>query len=130
MSSIAWMASRLHYLSLDHLQLVYLLADIKLPIVFDEMGVLLCGSHRPPMRQRPSKSIRSNKLPAWAGVQLSLLVRSHSAPLDVIVPQSFSRGEPLLSIELGGRKPLSPTVLQKDYKPQGELLAIIAAASL
>ncbi len=55
-------------LSLHDLKLVYFFPDIKLSIVFDKVGLLLCAPHRAPMRQHPWESIRSNKPPTWAGI--------------------------------------------------------------
>lgn len=62
------MLNWVNVLSPCDLQLLNVFTDVQLPIVFDEVGVFLCGPHGPPMRQYPCKRIRSDKLTPWAGI--------------------------------------------------------------
>jgi hypothetical protein len=64
----------------QNLQLVHLFTCVKLAIVFDEVPMLLRCSKRAPMRQYPRQTIHTDKLPAWAGVQLRPLFVSRCSP--------------------------------------------------
>jgi hypothetical protein len=81
------------------LQLVDLITDIKFAVVFDEVRSLLWASHRTPMRQYPRQTIRSNELPARAGVQLGPFPLSHFAP-QLFERRYMSVEKPSLSTRL------------------------------